>query len=76
MTHNADCFFATQHNDLSIFGLQRYKGLNNRKCVIKYVVYSVSQPFFPRGILGQLSKYLASPLVAKIGLKVNKSDNC
>ena len=35
---------------------------------------SGSQPFLPRGTLGQLYKYLAAPLDAKIGLKINKSD--
>ena len=36
---------------------------------------SGSQPFLPRSILSQLYQYFEAPRDAKIGLKVNKSDN-
>ena len=36
---------------------------------------SASQLFLPRGTLGEVFEYLVALLVAKIVLKVNKSDN-
>ena len=39
-----------------------------------YQEFSVSQPFLPRGTLGQLYQSLAAPLDVKIGLKIIKSD--
>ena len=37
--------------------------------------YSGSQTCLPCGTLGRLYRYLAGPLDAKIGLKINESDN-
>ena len=42
---------------------------------VNTVYFSVSQSFLPRGTLGQQYHYLVAPIDAKIGLKVNKSDN-
>ena len=36
---------------------------------------SDSQPYLPRGILGQQNHYLAAPLDVSLSLKVNESDN-
>ena len=39
----------------------------------KYI--SVSQPFLPSGTLDQQYQYFAAPQGAKIGLKVNESED-